>query len=109
MAGSAATGEAEAGGSAAGRSGSGPDYNRGSMHDPAPRPSADHALTAYRAADLPTLPEGAAALEELFSFMAQAELRFESLRMRILDRQITAHGEESVEHEIWLRHTGLAK
>lgn len=41
--------------------------------------------------------------------MAQAELRFDSLRMRIVDRQVTSHGEESVTHEVWLRHPGFAK
>jgi len=79
------------------------------MHDPTPQVSADRALTPYRAADLPTLPEEVPALDELFSFMAQAELRFESLRMRIVERQITSHGEEPVTHDIWLRHTGFAK
>lgn len=49
------------------------------------------------------------ALDELFSFMAQAELRFDSLRMRIVDRQVTSHGEETVNHDVWLRHPGLAK
>ena len=55
------------------------------------------------------LPEAAPALNELFAFMAQAELRFDSLRMRILDQQITTHGEENVVHDVWLRHPGFAK
>jgi hypothetical protein len=79
------------------------------MHDPAPDTNAKAALTPYRAPELPALPESSVALDELFSFMAEAELRFESLRMRITDRQVTAHGEETVTHDIWLRHTGLAK
>jgi hypothetical protein len=79
------------------------------MHDPAPDTTASGALTRYRAPELPTLPESAPALNELFSFMAEAELRFDSLRMRIVDRMITAHGEETVSHDIWLRHTGFAK
>ena len=79
------------------------------MHEPAPQTPSDRALAPYRAPDLPTLPEEVPALEELFSFMAQAELRFESLRMRIDDRQVTTHGEETVVHDIWLRHTGFAK
>ena len=79
------------------------------MHDPAPDTTSSGALTPYRAPELPTLPESTPALNELFSFMAEAELRFESLRLRIVDRLITAHGEETVTHDIWLRHTGSAK
>src|SRR4051794_4121303 len=79
------------------------------MHDPSPEASSSSALTPLRAPEYPTLPETTPALEELFAFMAQAELRFESLRMRIVDRQITTHGEENVTHDIWLRHTGNAK
>ncbi len=70
---------------------------------------ANAALTTLRTADMPALPEARPALNELFAFMAQAELRFDSLRMRIVDRQVTTHGEESVTHEIWLRHPGFAK
>ena len=78
------------------------------MHDPAPQTSTSSALTVP-APELPVLPEGTPALSELFSFMAQAELRFDSLRMRIVDRQVTTHGDESVVHDVWLRHTGFAK
>jgi hypothetical protein len=70
--------------------------------------SSDRALT-LPAADYPVLPEEMPALDELFAFMAQAELRFESLRMRIVDHQITTHGDETVSHDVWLRHTGWAK
>ena len=58
---------------------------------------------------MPVLPEARPALEELFSFMAQAELRFDSLRMRVVDRQVTSHGEETSTHDVWLRHPGFAK
>ncbi len=78
------------------------------MHDPAPAQDSQSSLTPT-SADLPVLPESMPALNELFSFMAQAELRFDSLRMRIVDRQTTSHGDESVTHDVWLRHTGLAK
>src|SRR3954464_4310587 len=79
------------------------------MHDPSPQTSTSSALTSVRAPEYPTLPETTPALEELFAFMAEAELRFESLRTRIVDRQITAHGEEIVTHDVWLRHTGASK
>ena len=79
------------------------------MHDPAPELPSSSALSTLRAAELPVLPEAAPALNELFAFMAQAELRFDSLRMRILDQQITTHGEENVVHDVWLRHPGFAK
>ena len=78
------------------------------MHDPAPQTPTTSALTVP-APDQPALPEATPALNELFDFMAQAELRFESLRLRIVDRQTTTHGEETVVHDVWMRHTGLAK
>jgi hypothetical protein len=79
------------------------------MHDPSPETSTGSALTSARAPEYPTLPETTPALEELFAFMAEAELRFDSLRMRIVDHQITTHGDEMVTHDIWLRHTGASK
>ena len=79
------------------------------MHDPTPQTSADRALTPIRTPEYPTLPETMPALNELFAFMAEAELRFDSLRMRIVDRQVTTHGEEVVSHDVWLRHPGNAK
>lgn len=75
------------------------------MHDAAPPPQ----LPALRPADRATLPATQAELTGLFDFMAQAELRFESLRMRIVDRRVTTHGEETETHDIWLRHPGRAK
>jgi hypothetical protein len=79
------------------------------MHDSAPQATDDRALTTVRAPEQPVLPVGTPQLEELFAFMAEAELRFDSLRMRIVDRQITTHGEETVTHDVWLRHPGAAK
>jgi len=79
------------------------------MHEPTPPAPSDRALAAVRTAEWPVLPEETPALNELFAFVAEAELRFESLRMRIVDRQVTSHGEEAVIHDIWLRHPGLAK
>ena len=54
-------------------------------------------------------PADAPGFSALFAFMRDAELRFESLRMRIEDRTWTARGEETETLEIWLRHPGRAK
>lgn len=75
------------------------------MHDAPARPQ----LPALRPPDQPVLPATAPELRELFEFMAEAELRFESLRMRIVDKRITTHGPETETHDIWLRHPGHAK
>ena len=79
------------------------------MHDPAPDTTSNNSLTTLRAPEYPVLPETTAALEDLFAFMAEAELRFDTLRMRIVDRQVTSHGEETATHDVWLRHPGFAK
>jgi hypothetical protein len=76
------------------------------MHDAPARTS----LPALRPAEQPALPAATQPeLSELFSFMAQAELRFESLRMRVVDRRVTASGDEGETHDVWLRHPGHAK
>jgi hypothetical protein len=64
----------------------------------APRVPATVALGA----DAPTL-------RELFAFAEEAELRFESLRMAILERVVNARGEETTRHEVLVRHPGLAR
>ena len=48
-------------------------------------------------------------LEELFTFMRDAELRFSTLRMRIEERTWTARGEHLVVMDTVLRHPGWAK
>ena len=75
------------------------------MHDAPPTTQ----LPALRPPDQPTLPTTQPELAELFAFMAEAELRFETLRMRIVDRRITTHGDEVETHDVSVRHTGLAK
>ncbi len=74
-----------------------------------------------RAAALPVptthrpLPEVAAlrgslpSVEALFTFMRDAELRFDTLRMRIDERAWTARGEELTVIEVALRHPGEVK
>jgi hypothetical protein len=61
------------------------------------------------------LPEVAAlvdelpSVQELFSFMRDAELRFDSLRMRIEEHAWTARGERLTLIDVALRHPGEAK
>jgi hypothetical protein len=75
------------------------------MHDV----SAATKLPALRPPDQPTLPTTEPEIRDLFRFMTEAELRFETLRMRIIDRRMTTHGDEVETHEVWLRHPGKAK
>ncbi|HSH21814.1 MAG TPA: hypothetical protein VK992_04240 [Candidatus Caenarcaniphilales bacterium] len=75
------------------------------MHDlPAPARTAP-----LRRPELVTLATSEPSLFELFAFMEEAELRFERLRMRIVDRRVTASGEHHETHDIWIRHPGWAK
>jgi outer membrane lipoprotein-sorting protein len=53
--------------------------------------------------------DGLPSLEELFTFMRDAELRFDILRMQIEERSFTAAGEHLVRSEVLLRHPGNAK
>ncbi|MDQ3492446.1 MAG: hypothetical protein M3452_04200 [Chloroflexota bacterium] len=46
---------------------------------------------------------------ELFAFMAESELRFSSLRMRIVQRLWNARGEDVEIIEVAIRHPGLAR
>jgi hypothetical protein len=64
---------------------------------------------ALRSPALPTLHGTRPTSGELFRFMAEAELRFNSLRMRIVDRRFGASGEQVETSEVWLRHPGRAK
>lgn len=62
-----------------------------------------------RPAEMPTLATRAPDLPTLFTFMREAELRFSSLRLRIVDERIGARGDETETSEVWLRHPGRAK
>jgi hypothetical protein len=89
------------------------------------RPATIPAMSASRAWDragsLPVpssgrrQPEVAALRDELpsvnalFTFMRDAELRFETLRMRIEEHAWTTRGEAVVIHDVTLRHPGEAK
>ncbi len=48
-------------------------------------------------------------LEHLFTFMRDAELRFQTMRMRIEERAFTARGEQVVTMDVAVRHPGLAR
>ena len=75
------------------------------------RASNSLAVTAgsRRRPELVSLPEGTPSAAELFTFARDAELRFETLRMRIEDRVATTHGERLLVVETTLRHPGDAK
>jgi hypothetical protein len=76
------------------------------MHD-APTAAS---LPALQPAEQPALPASTQPeLAELFAFTAEAERRFDSLRMRIVDKRTTSQGEEVETHDVWLRHPGHAK
>jgi hypothetical protein len=74
-----------------------------------------------RAADLPApldgrrfpqvaaLGPGLPTVPELFDFMRDAETRFGSLRLRILEQTWTARGEQATRIEVMLRHPGAAR
>jgi hypothetical protein len=67
-------------------------------------------LPALRPAEQPALPAATIPeLAELFDFMAEAELRFSSLRMRVVDKRVTSLGDAVETHDVWLRHPGHAK
>ena len=48
-------------------------------------------------------------VDGLFTFMRDAELRFDTLRMRIEERTWGARGEQVTNHELTLRHPGEAR
>lgn len=75
------------------------------MHDaPAPRQ-----LPALRPSDQSTLRTSDPQIGELYRFMAEAELRFATLRMRIVDQRQTTNGDETETFDVWLRHPAQAK
>lgn len=66
-------------------------------------------LDGRRLPAVAALPELTPTVDELFDFMRDAELRFATLRMRIIDRSGTSRGGDELTTEIWLRHPGQAK
>src|SRR6186997_739747 len=55
------------------------------------------------------LPDDRPDVETLFDFMRDAESRFATLRMRVVERTWTARGEEVTTTDILLRHPGDAR
>jgi outer membrane lipoprotein-sorting protein len=64
---------------------------------------------ARRRPEIVALPPHLPTLDELFTFMRDAELRFETLLMRIEERSFTTRGEQLVAIDVALRHPGLAR
>jgi hypothetical protein len=62
-----------------------------------------------RRAELAALPSGLPSVDELFTFMRDAERRFETLKMRIEERTYAARGEQLVTIDVALRHPGHAR
>jgi outer membrane lipoprotein-sorting protein len=60
-------------------------------------------------AEIAALHDELPSIDELFTFMRDAEHRFATLRMRIEERALTALGEETATIELTLRHPGEAK
>ena len=100
-----------------GRVGGGPQARRDG-HDTIPRMStttrwADAALTlsvdGERRAEIAQLPARLPDVATLFTFMRDAELRFETLRLRLEERTWVTGGETVTIHELLLRHPGRAR
>lgn len=75
--------------------------------------SATSAIVPVPGAPLPSaervaLVEATPAIEDLFRFSREAELRFRSLRMVISEEALSARGAEARRHLVWLRHPGQA-
>ncbi len=63
----------------------------------------------HRAPAVTALPAGLPTTAELFEFMRDAELRFATLTLRILERSGTARGEEATRIDVVMRHPGHAR
>jgi len=66
-------------------------------------------ITGRRRPELVSLPEGTPSIADLFTFARDAELRFETLRMRIEDRTATTQGDRLLVIETTIRHPGEAR
>ena len=62
-----------------------------------------------RGAELAALPPGLPTVEQLFTFMRDAETRFQTLRMRIDETSATTRGDHRTIIETTLRHPAEAK
>jgi hypothetical protein len=73
------------------------------------RAAALPAPTGDRVPQIATLDQDLPSVAELFTFMRDAELRFETLKMRIEERVYGARGEQLVVMDVSLRHPGQAR
>lgn len=64
---------------------------------------------AGRYPEIVALPASLPTVDELFTFMRDAELRFRTLRMRIEERSFTARGETVVSMDVAIQHPGRAR
>jgi outer membrane lipoprotein-sorting protein len=64
---------------------------------------------AGRFPEIVSLPATLPSVDELFTFMRDAELRFRTLRMRIEERSFTARGETVVSMDVAIQHPGQAR
>jgi hypothetical protein len=55
------------------------------------------------------LPPGVPSLASLFTFARDAELRFDTLKLRIEERTNGGRGDRVVEHDVAIRHPGQAR
>ena len=62
-----------------------------------------------RRPEIVALPTGLPTIQALFTFMRDAERRFETLKMRIEERTYGARGEQVVTMDIAVRHPGHAR
>ena len=62
-----------------------------------------------RRAEIVALPAGLPTVDELFTFMRDAERRFETLKMRIEERTWGARGEQVAAVDVAIRHPGQAR
>jgi outer membrane lipoprotein-sorting protein len=59
--------------------------------------------------EIVALPTTLPTVAELFTFMRDAELRFQTLRMRVEERTFAARGEQVVAMDVAIRHPGHAR
>jgi hypothetical protein len=55
------------------------------------------------------LPSGQPTVDQLFEFMRDAETRFATLRLRLVERTSNARGEDATQMDVMVRHPGLAR
>lgn len=73
------------------------------------RAAALPATLGTRSPQIVELPPELPALDKLFTFMRDAELRFRTLRMRIDERVFAARGEQLTTMDVSIRHPGAAR